>query len=184
MLNLLNRFFKPSVVILAFLVITFSHAHDDIADEISILDIDASGEVDAMTDGLLMMRSMFGFTDDVLVDGAVSANCTECDSAQIQEHISQVRSMTISQFNSAGVPGPTGPQGEKGEKGDTGAQGPKGDAGADSADITGEQVLAIISCLRAFASDPIWSAYIDTNLSLNHNINLNLDSCLSDIRLD
>ena len=76
-----------------------------------------------MTDGLLMMRSMFGFTDDVLVDGAVAENCTECDSAQIQEHISRVRSATIAQLNSSGEPGPEGPQGEKGEKGDAGPAG-------------------------------------------------------------
>ena len=44
----------------------FALADGQRADDTSILDIDASGEVDAMTDGLLMMRSMFGFTDDVL----------------------------------------------------------------------------------------------------------------------
>ena len=106
-----------AVIILSLFLSNFALANGQRADDSSILDIDASGEVDAMTDGLLMMRSMFGFTDDVLVDGAVAENCTECDSAQIQEHISKVRSATISQLNSSGEPGP---QGEKGEQGDTG----------------------------------------------------------------
>ncbi len=115
-----------AVIILSLSLSNFALANGQRADDSSILDIDASGEVDAMTDGLLMMRSMFGFTDDVLVDGAVAENCTECDSAQIQEHISKVRSATISQLNSSGEPGP---QGEKGEQGDTGPVGPVGPVG-------------------------------------------------------
>ena len=66
MLTLINRFSKYSIVILGFLAITLSHAQDERAEDISILDVDASGEVDALTDGLLLLRSMFGLTDDVL----------------------------------------------------------------------------------------------------------------------
>jgi len=95
-----------AVIILSLFLSNFAFAEGQRADDSSILDIDASGEVDAMTDGLLMMRSMFGFTDDVLVDGAVAENCTECDSAQIQAHISRVRSATIAQLNSSGEPEP------------------------------------------------------------------------------
>ena len=123
---LLKRF---AVFICCLSLANLAFANEQRADDSSILDIDASGEVDAMTDGLLMMRSMFGFTDDVLVDGAVAEDCTECDPAQIQEHISMVKGMTISQLNSAGEPGPAGPQGEKGEKGDKGDIGPAGPAG-------------------------------------------------------
>jgi hypothetical protein len=118
-----------SAIIFSLILSNFAFANGQRAEDTSILDIDASGEVDAMTDGLLMMRSMFGFTDDVLVDGAVAEDCTECDPAQIQEHISMVKGMTISQLNSAGEPGPAGPQGEKGEKGDKGDTGPTGPAG-------------------------------------------------------
>ena len=112
-----------AVIVFSLFLSNFALADGQRADDSFILDIDASGEVDAMTDGLLMMRSMFGFTEDVLVDGAVAENCTECDSEQIQEHISRVRSATIAQLNSSGEPGPEGPQGEKGEKGDAGPAG-------------------------------------------------------------
>ena len=127
MLTLLNRFYKYSVVILGFLAITLSHAQDDRADDISILDVDANGEVDALTDGLLLLRSMFGLTDDVLITGVVAADASVTDSTAIDSYISSIKGTTYGQLTS-GI-GPAGPQGEKGEKGDTGATGAKGDKG-------------------------------------------------------
>ena len=47
MLTLMNRFSKYSIVILGFLAITLSHAQDERDENISILDVDANGEVDA-----------------------------------------------------------------------------------------------------------------------------------------
>ena len=89
MLTLINRFSKYFFVILGFLAITFSHAQDERAEDISILDVDASGEVDALTDGLLLLRSMFELTDDALVTGVVdSTNCKECDAEGIDQYIS------------------------------------------------------------------------------------------------
>ena len=88
MLTLLNRFSKYSVVILGFLAITLSHAQDDRADDISILDVDANGEVDALTDGLLLLRSMFGLTDDVLITGVVSPDASVTDSTAIDSYVS------------------------------------------------------------------------------------------------
>lgn len=67
MLTLMNRFSKYSIVIFGFLAITLSHAQDERAEDISILDVDASRAVDALTDGLLLLRSMFELTDDALV---------------------------------------------------------------------------------------------------------------------
>ena len=128
MLTLINRFSKCSVVILGFLAITFSYAQEDRADDISILDVDASGEVDALTDGLLLLRSMFELTDDALVTGVVdSANCKECDAEGIDSYITSIKGTTYGGLTPE--PGPPGPQGEKGDKGDTGPQGEKGDKG-------------------------------------------------------
>ena len=42
------------------------------------LDIDGNGEVEALTDGLLALRSLFGFTGATLVDGAVDVGCSRC----------------------------------------------------------------------------------------------------------
>jgi len=128
MLTLINRFSKYSIVILGFLAITLSHAQEDRAEDISILDVDANGEVDALTDGLLLLRSMFELTDDALVTGVVdSANCKECDAEGIDSYITSIKGTTYGGLTPEA--GPAGPQGEKGDKGDTGPQGEKGDKG-------------------------------------------------------
>ena len=112
--TLINRFSKYSIVILGFLAITLSYAQEDRADDISILDVDANGEVDALTDGLLLLRSMFGLTDDVLINGVVSPNASVTDSTAIDSYISSIKGTTYGELTSGG--GPQGPQGEKGEK--------------------------------------------------------------------
>ena len=129
MITLINRFSKYSIVLLGFLAITLSHAQDDRAEDISILDVDANGEVDALTDGLLLLRSMFGLTDDVLITGAVSDDATISDSKDIDSYITSIKGKTFGELTSG--TGPAGPQGAKGDKGD------KGDAGATGA--TGAQ---------------------------------------------
>ena len=133
MLTLLNRFSKYSIVIFGFLAITLSHAQDDRAEDISILDVDANGEVDALTDGLLLLRSMFGLTDDVLTTGVISANATVSDATAIDSYITSMKDTTYGKLNSSGEAGPAGPQGEKGDKGDTGSQGVAGTDGSDGA---------------------------------------------------
>ncbi|MDB2559441.1 collagen-like protein [Porticoccaceae bacterium] len=151
MLTLINRFSKYSIVILGFLAITLSHAQEDRAEDISILDVDANGEVDALTDGLLLLRSMFELTDDALVTGVVdSANCKECDAEGIDSYITSIKGTTYGGLTPEA--GPAGPQGEKGDKGDTGPAGPQGEkgdtgpqgvAGADGAKgDTGSQGIA------------------------------------------
>ena len=94
MINLLSRFTKYSVVLLGFLAVTLSHGQDDRAEDTSILDIDANGEVDALTDGLLLLRSMFGLTDDVLITGVVSSDATVSDANDIDSYITSIRGMT------------------------------------------------------------------------------------------
>ena len=132
MITLINRFSKYSIVILGFLAITLSHAQDDRADDISILDVDANGNVDALTDGLLILRSMFGLTDESLATGVIDlTNCTECDAEGIGTYITSIKGATFGGLTSG--TGPTGPQGEKGEKGDKGDAGAQGVAGADGA---------------------------------------------------
>ncbi len=52
------------------------------------LDIDGDGEPGALTDGLLVLRALFGFTGATLVTGAVDTqNCTRCDAAAIALHL-------------------------------------------------------------------------------------------------
>ena len=53
----------------------------------SILDVDASGEVDALTDGLLLLRSMFGLTDSALANGVVSPTAAVGEPEAIDSYI-------------------------------------------------------------------------------------------------
>jgi hypothetical protein len=48
------------------------------------LDVDWDGEVEPLTDGLLILRYLFGFRDEVLIDGAVDTDCTRCDADDIE----------------------------------------------------------------------------------------------------
>ena len=54
----------------------------------AILDIDASGAIGALTDGLLVLRFMFGFTGATLTNGAVDlTNCTRCQADDIESYL-------------------------------------------------------------------------------------------------
>jgi hypothetical protein len=52
-----------------------------------VLDIDGNQTVEALTDGLLVLRYLFGFTGPVLVNGAVAQNCSRCDHAAITTYL-------------------------------------------------------------------------------------------------
>ena len=49
-------------------------------------DIDGDGAAEALTDGLLLIRFLFGFRDDTLIAGAVSSDCTRCTAAEIEAY--------------------------------------------------------------------------------------------------
>ena len=53
----------------------------------SIGDIDGNGNADALTDGLLLLRYLFGFRGDTLINGAVASGATRATAAQIEAHI-------------------------------------------------------------------------------------------------
>jgi VCBS repeat-containing protein len=55
------------------------------------LDIDANGSADAATDGLLIIRYLFGFQGDVLTEGAISPNATITDAGQIIDLLDENR---------------------------------------------------------------------------------------------
>ena len=51
------------------------------------LDIDGSGKAEALTDGLLVIRRLFGFDGAALVSGALATNATRTDAAVIAAYI-------------------------------------------------------------------------------------------------
>jgi hypothetical protein len=53
----------------------------------SIADIDNNGSIDALTDGLLLLRYAFGLRGDNLVDGAIASNSTRTSAEDIRAYI-------------------------------------------------------------------------------------------------
>jgi hypothetical protein len=53
----------------------------------SIADIDNNGSIDALTDGLLLLRYAFGLRGDILVDGAIAPDATRTSVEAIEAHI-------------------------------------------------------------------------------------------------
>ena len=52
-----------------------------------LLDIDGNGVVDALTDGLLILRYLFGLEGDILIAGVVAQNATRATAAEIEAHL-------------------------------------------------------------------------------------------------
>ena len=52
-----------------------------------IADIDGNGNIDALTDGLLVLRYLFGFTGDALVDSALAIDANRTASQEIETFI-------------------------------------------------------------------------------------------------
>ena len=55
-----------------------------------LLDIDGNGQVDALTDTLLITRFVFGFTGDVLINGALGEGATRTSSEEIEAYLESV----------------------------------------------------------------------------------------------
>src|SRR5262249_40803397 len=51
------------------------------------LDADGNGTISALTDGLLVLRFLFGFTGATLSSGATGMGCTRCDGASIAGYL-------------------------------------------------------------------------------------------------
>jgi hypothetical protein len=54
----------------------------------AVLDIDGNGQLTALTDGLLVLRRLFGLTGASLIGNAIGANCTRCDAPSIEAYLS------------------------------------------------------------------------------------------------
>ena len=55
----------------------------------AIADIDGNGEVDALTDGILLLRYLFDVSGDSLIDGVISTNATRNTVSAINQYIQQ-----------------------------------------------------------------------------------------------
>jgi hypothetical protein len=56
----------------------------------SFADIDGNGDVDALTDGLMLLRYLFGLSGDSVTNGAVAADATRGSSTDIEAYINSM----------------------------------------------------------------------------------------------
>ena len=67
----------------------------------SKLDIDNNASVTALTDGLLVIRYLFGFSGDALTSGAISVNANRVDAQEITTYFSTIVDSDNDEFNDA-----------------------------------------------------------------------------------
>jgi hypothetical protein len=53
----------------------------------TMLDADGNGSATPLTDGLLVLRRLFGFSGEMLIDGAVAPTCSRCLATDIEAHL-------------------------------------------------------------------------------------------------
>lgn len=71
----------------------------------SLLDVDGNGSADALTDGILIIRYLFGISGDALVDGAIDPNATRTTTEAIASFLEQFNSTATAgmiEFSQAG----------------------------------------------------------------------------------
>jgi hypothetical protein len=73
--------------------------------ELAVLDIDGDGAVEPLTDGLLVLRFLFGFGGTALTNNATGVACARCSAAQIIPYLSGL-GMTLDIDGSGGMNAP------------------------------------------------------------------------------
>ena len=52
-----------------------------------LVDIDGNGQVDALTDGLLILRYLFGLNGDALINGVIASDASRTSAAEIEAYL-------------------------------------------------------------------------------------------------
>ena len=89
---------KISVTLSVLLLLIFSSFGETESESVSVsgsgsglnVDIDGNEQFDALTDGLLILRSMFGLTGTSLISGAVASDAVYTDAEDIQARITEL----------------------------------------------------------------------------------------------
>ncbi len=71
--------------------------------EACTLDADGNATVDALTDGLLFIRHMFGIRGSSLIEDSVGNGCTRCTAPQIEAFLEQCAATSVSDFDGNGT---------------------------------------------------------------------------------
>ena len=56
----------------------------------NLADIDGNGQIDALTDGLLVLRYLFGLEGEALINDVIAADATRTSSAEIEAHLASL----------------------------------------------------------------------------------------------
>ena len=59
-----------------------------------LADVDGNGQIDALTDGLLALRYLFGLEGDTLINGVVAADATRNTAEEIEAHLEALMPVT------------------------------------------------------------------------------------------
>jgi len=70
-------------------VMSIAQVEERVLSSMKIADIDNDGDVDALTDGLLLLRHLFAMQDDSLVNGAVGQKAARKTKHAIKEHLNK-----------------------------------------------------------------------------------------------
>ena len=68
-------------------IMTSQEVEQAIQDSSQMNDIDGDGEVNALTDGLLLLRYLFGLRDSNLIDGVISETATRHTEGAVMQHL-------------------------------------------------------------------------------------------------
>lgn len=75
---------------------TMQQVQDVMASISGIADLDGNGDIDALTDGLLLIRYLFGLSGGDLISGSISSNATRSTSDQIVQYIESLMPESLS----------------------------------------------------------------------------------------
>ena len=91
-------YFSVKYVLIVTFVLTFvnvSLAHSEILNDELVyadFDIDGNDELDALTDGLILLRSMFGLTGEPLINGVLGDNAQYISASRIESRVASLGS--------------------------------------------------------------------------------------------
>ena len=118
---------------------------EKIDDLVSTLDIDANGETAALTDGLIIMRHLFGFSGTALTEGAVAVDATRTDTDDIKLYLDEITPDDIVSNNP-----------------------PEVSAGEDQAVVENELVLLVANVYDEVTPVITWSQISGTAVTLSY----------------
>jgi hypothetical protein len=72
--------------------------------ETTMLDVDGNGQWTALTDGLMIVRHLFGFACPAVSDGAVGIGCTRCSCQEIVNYIDGFNPLPIAEALNMSLP--------------------------------------------------------------------------------